>query len=523
MTNQKKNKKNKKGGSTIKGPLGGGPPPGSPQAKLREIQKGVLQAEKLWKNGDALGALDIVEDLLEKNSKNARLVFMAGVLYTEVGLSQEGLERLELADQLEPDNPSILSSLALAYLASNNPAHSLMAFRRLRLVDENEELYGPEEKERVKILEKIFKEEADTNKVPRVLMEQAMVVMERGEMAFEREETAIGLELLARATTLLPNWAPPRNNLSLYQWQVGQAEKAIQTAREVIEKINSQDYQTLSNLTRFLALAGKKEEARGYLEKLLDIFEKQAPRRGSSGEFPTEESLNLALPLFYKTAEGLASLEQDQKLYTILKEGLDLGMDFDYNLIYLLGVAAWNLGKAEEARKYWKEFEGDLDNLPLQGLLLAIERPRPSNSPSLRLPYFETGYLLPPEVIKDLLIIDEEAGVFNKQAIEASYRRLSPYYPILTAQFQNLAFGVPLVIEATLQILSSMDFPEARQALKEFALGPEGSEEGRKRAISVLISLKELSNEDEITFWQDNPPEWKQISLRNFPSFENLN
>lgn len=516
-----KNKKARKGGGRAgKGPLGGGPPPNSPAAKQRELQREMERAEKLWKQGQTEDALDILEDLLEKNPRDANLLFLSGVMYVELGMIQEGLDRAEMADKLEPDRPPLLNFLGLAYIMTNHPAHALMAYRQLRAVDEGGAAFGPEERDRIKALEQLFQAEAEHHGVMRVRIEQAMLLMERGERAFLRGESSQGVQYMQQAITQMPKWAAPRNNLALYLWGAGQPEEAWETARNVLQELNPEDYQALANLTTQLALSGREEEARPYLERLLAVFEKSKPQRDSEGEPPDEETLEVAIPLYFKTAESLAALDEDRQLFDLLKAGEDLGMVYDQSFFRLMAAAAWNLGDEQAAETYWKRLEDEEKTPTDYGIARVIALPRPPEAPRWRVPYFDSADLVPPEVLRQVIVLDPADGQFDLEAMQEGYERYKAYYPILRSQLQTMILGHKLLVEATLAVLMALGQPEIIEALREFALGVDGTEEARRMTVSLLLKVEELPNEGTIRFWKEDPPGWQEVPVEDFPPTE---
>lgn len=511
-----KNKKDKRGG---KGPLGGGPKQDSAKAREREKIRQIEKVESLWKKGDVGSALDLTEDLIEKDPKDARLLFMSGVLMTEAGLFEDGLERLQAADGLEPDSPMILNSLGLVYLANVKPAHALNAFRQLRLVDEKGEFYGTEERAHVKQLEQFFEDQAVENEVPRVKMEQAALFLEKGEFALSGGEYEQGLGFFQKTIDLLPNWVVARNSMASSQWQVGEAEAAIQTQKLVVDELKSEDHYALNNIIKFLYAAGRMEEARPYMERLQAYFEKNLPQpadlQGPESDL-TQRAFSL---LLHNTAWAIAAFDKDKEVYAVLKQGEGLGLKFNVNLLRLAGAAAWNNNQPEEALQYWKQIDEEEQSLNDEGILTAVELTRPEDAPPLRVPYFESGEFLPQAVLAQILTLNEQTGEFAPAKITEAYQRFKPYYPILAAQIQLLKFGHPMLIEATLAALSAIDLPEVRAAIKDFALGVDGSEEARIIAVSALVALGDLPEDGTVRLWSNDTAEWREIPVSEIPLF----
>ena len=66
-----------------------------------------------------------------------------------------------------------------------------------------------------------------------------------------------------------PDFVPILNNLSQVDWLEGDLPGAIETSRKVLE-IDPQNVHALSNLTRYLFMQGKQDEAWEFAKRLKD-------------------------------------------------------------------------------------------------------------------------------------------------------------------------------------------------------------------------------------------------------------
>lgn len=509
------NKNNKK-----KGPLGGGPKPGNLQAQAKEFERLLGQSERLWKTGDIIGALEILENLQAKNRDDVRPVLMTSLLYAELGEAEAALEYAQLAERLEPDEPLILNLLVGMYILNGREGGALQTLRRLRASDQSGEFFNQEMRERMAALEEILKIEATELKVPAPTLEKAMQLMETGVELCSNHDFEQGFSALQQAANLIPGWTPPRINLSLFQYEAGQAEEAISTVQKVVDELDPSNLAALSHLTTILAWTGQKDRAEQNLEKLNTVFEKEVREIETLKE---EERAGTEI-LYFKMAGALAALHKDQQVYDILKRGEKLDTQYDANFYRWLATAAYNLGKLQEATTYWQKFEPSDQTAFDTGIQQAMQRKRPADAPPLHLPYFETSEFVPMTVMSQLLALKEsdtnKTMEFDEELIRVAYAKYSQFYPIKEALLQNANFGLQPVAEANIGIMGEIRTPEITSMLKEYALAYTGAEATRRYAVAFLVNWGELPENAQIRFWSEQAGEWQDLEVSSFASLE---
>jgi tetratricopeptide (TPR) repeat protein len=415
----------------------------------------------------------------------------------------------------------------MMYVLNERMGSALGALRRLQAADKNGEFFDAEARTRLAAMEETVQEEAAQLKVPLATFEAAMVLMEQGEAACQDDDYEAGFTLLRRAAELVPGWSIPVLNLSVFQFESGQAEEAIASVEEVVNKLEAEGFSGLAHLITISVWAGQPERARTLLPRLVTAFEKEATRIEA---LQTEEDREGAELLYYKVAGTFAVFEEDENVYATLKRGEKAGIEYSADAWRWLAVSAYNMGKYDEASAYWQKY-GPSEQTPFDmGLQEAIARPRPADAPPLRLPYFESSSYLPLPVMSKLLVMKlddaddsedaEPTFEFDTEQVQKAYYELSKFYPIQRALLQNANFGVQAVAETNVGILSEIHTPDVAAALKDFAQGYIGPEMARRYAVAILVDWDVLPDEGQLRFWLEQPGEWQDLPMSSFASLE---
>ncbi len=509
-----KNNKNKP-----KGPFGGGPKPNNQQAKAREFDRLMTESEKLWEKGDIAGALDIAEDLVERNPKDVRPLLFTAMLYSEAGDTREALERAEAADQLQPNEPVVLSFLAAAYLMNERIATSVQTFRRLRSLDRTGEFFVKESRETLNAIEQSLKEEADQHKVPIATFEKALLMVEQAEAAIEDDNFDKGLGLLQTAADTVPGWTLPRLSQSVYQWEAGRAQESLVTAQKLVEDAPD-NLSALSHLATTLIWNNQTERAQPLLSRVETAFEREAAKIETADEPELEELAGA----FYKATAVFAAIGDDQRVYDILKQGEAAELEYDGAYWRWLAISSYNLGKLEESENYWQQLEPGEISPFVMGLQETLARPRPADAPPLRLPYFETSAAVPMAVTQQLLALKEiQAGAkfeFDTELVQAAYVKLSPNYQILPALVQNINFGLQPVAETNIGIMGEIHNAEVVAILHDYVQSYIGPEMARRYAVAHLVEWGDLAHEGSLHFWLEEPGGWQDLPISSFASLD---
>lgn len=513
----KKDQKNKQ--KKNKGPFGGGPNPNSPQAREREFERLLQRSEKLWEQDDLAAALDILEDLMKRDPDDARPVVLSGVLYAEMGDVAEALYFLRLADRMEPDDPRVLDVLAAVLMLNNRPAQSLETMRRFRNVDRKGEFFTVESQKQLTTIEEALRDLAKGINVSFHNLEQAQLLIEQSYDALAAKNTEQSIKLLEQAHKLTPKWADPSLNLAKLFFTTGEADKALEILRQILDDVDPNSFSALSRLLTLLSWREQIDEAVALLPRLNDIYVKEA---ASPIQTRTDALLTAGSVLYSMTASCFGMNGDHQRAYEIMQQGEQAGVEYGNEEWTVAGVAAYNSGKVEEAEKYWQEIEEQEQSGFLSGLMAAVLRPRPVDAPPLQLPYINPAIFVPVEIMGKMIDMkdfpeleetDEPSFEFDQGAMKANYEKLNPLYNIYRSFEQNINFGMRFNAETQVGLMSNINAPEVVEALKQYARGYTGPESARRYAVAVLIESGDLPTEGTIRFWLEDAAEWRDLQL----------
>ncbi|MCX7571026.1 tetratricopeptide repeat protein [Tumebacillus sp. DT12] len=252
-------------------------------------------------------------------------------------------------------------------------------------------------------------------------------------------------EYLERAIEQQPDSTAPRNNLSLAYYYLGELDKAIEIAQDVLSRDNS-NVHALCNLAVFYQHLGDKENLQQILEGLRKLY-----------------------PLYfdhtYKLATTMGILGEHATAYRLFRQLLRWSDRSDPMLLHCVAAAAANLGFLEKARKIWLEVE-ELD-------------------PESEIPAFFLK-----KVNKAL-----EAGKGTMQSVSYQYHiPFNEQFKAMKEQLQNGKLGAwrndPLVRSSLFWALRHGDLETKMQVIQTFALIADKEVEAALREF--------LKNADEI-------------------------
>ncbi|MDF2520362.1 MAG: hypothetical protein K0R84_990 [Clostridia bacterium] len=175
-------------------------------------------------------------------------------------------------------------------------------------------------------------------------LERIYAIEEQAISHLEKRQYKEAAEKFEQVVTLLPNAVPARNNLSLSYYYLGDTQKAIEFAREVL---SYEKYNIHANCN--IAIFYRKLGLDNWVEKQIKEIKK----------ISTDNPEYL-----YKIADTLGLLEKHTDAYKVYKKLLSVEAD---NTLYThyAAVAAFNSGKYNDSIKHWKR----LKQLDSQNLL----------------------------------------------------------------------------------------------------------------------------------------------------------
>ena len=286
-----------------------------------------------------------------------------------------------------------------------------------------------------------------------------------------------------------PDFVAIRNNLSLAYQNLGQLDRAIAAAREVLTH-DPHNVHALGNLTRFLVLAGQLAEAAVMAEQMKAI-----------------PPLNVDIAV--KQAEALSFLGDDVAILTIFDQLKDHDEDPGSSALlhHLAAVAALRQGKAVAARRRWQKALKLNPSLELAvGNLADLDLPVDKrNAPW---PY-TIEYWLQRSTAEEL--IREISSQRNEEAMRRAARRFLQRHPQIAVILPLLIErGDPFGREFAVRVAGLAQTPELLAALAAFAQSQVGPTQLRLQAAQFAQRGGALGN-GTVRFWRGGA--WHETAL----------
>ncbi len=304
---------------------------------------------------------------------------------------------------------------------------------------------------------------------------------EKGRFLFESHQYPEASRILKELTNLAPKFPPPFNNLSLIRCFEGDLTEAIALAKQVLE-YDPDNFQALGNLVRFYLLSGKEELAEQDLNNLkaldntiLDVWLKKA------------ESLSL-----FGDWSGLVELGEEA-------EASDISEELSALFWHCIAVANANLGQEKKARQLWAKslkinpnFEYARKNL--DNIKLPIGQ---RNTPWV----FDINEWFSHKIRDDITQIASQSEIKNDNQSQSIAKRIIKKNPHLISLIPILLKrGSPSGREFAIYMATLTKKPELIEALKEFALGREGSDKERIE-VAQKLNQEGLIPSGNIKMW----------------------
>jgi tetratricopeptide (TPR) repeat protein len=458
------------------------------------LQKSLGQADRLIERGRAQEAIDLLEPLLLSHSRVADVHFYFGYACVTAGDMWGALEGYEQAMRLSRD-PSYWQPLAAIYLDLEMNAHALHAFRQVLRGGLGGEAID-DARTMITWLEQEMAEVAQALELPTTQVERGVRHLENGGRALHRGDFRACITANRQAIKLLPDWPPPRNNLSLALFFDGDPNEAIAVARQVLSRAPD-NIQALGNAIRFLAWTGQEEEARDLWSRLAVVKPQDADDR-------------------LKMAEAAAILKDDKSVFTLL-EPLDKqkvaqeGMpEKQQRVQFFLAVAEANLGKRMAQRRL-KALQA---SMPRAGeLLRALEAGQPGPGWADRFPYFHSTELVPRRRMEEFVDLVSRQDKLSPKRSRHQMTRFVARVPQIVLMAEKLIWEENQP-EAGVGILKTVDTPAAHTTLRRFGLSQVGDDELRMEALYGLMEAGEIAQNETLRVWSQG--EWQEVQLRQY-------
>lgn len=429
--------------------------------------------QQLMKDRQFGEALRAGRTLVEKYPLEANAHATFGAVLTDLGNPAEGLRQFDAAQRLGMAGDLALTrNMVVAAMAAKMPLHAARAARAGLRTQVTE---GQIPEEVVSVFGTVLASTdlyidslvGGTEYDPGVA-EEVLLLMEQSSQALTLGDPDRARELAEDAVRLLPSWSHPLTHLATILFTLNQVDAALETCRTIMDEREPGNARMLSTRVRLLAVTGRQEEAQEALVPLL----------ASTADVTVVAE---------EQAKALAICGRDQQVYDLLSPLLAADNLHAVGK-YLLGVAAANLGLADEARAAWR-------NLSSQGLtqakhysdvLLRKEKPPTANG---KFTYFAAAELVP-SVLLDELATQAHAARDNGRLLEvaAAY----PFLPeALCETFYAPSMDARLAVDLLLPLREQR--PGVVDAIRTFATGRLGTDYQR---VYAHIALRASGDDD---------------------------
>lgn len=319
--------------------------------------------------------------------------------------------------------------------------------------------------------------------------EELQILMELGN--YERAKK--------RAKTLLeqrPHFVAGLNNLSQVFWLDGDLARAIELSQRALT-IEPDNIHALANLTRYLFMQGRREEANDLASQL-------------------KASKAAAADYWIKKAEALSFIEDDDGVLELLEEARQAGeLDHLREIVWhWCAVAQYRKGNESKAREYWQK---SLEIAPYLQLandnLSELKKPRyERNCPQA----FSMDAWVSRNTIRNLTSLLERAVKQRKNnAVQEKIRTFLDEHPeMLYFVPAALASGDHGSREFALKLADMSAHPMLLETLKEFTLGQEGPDALRLEASQILTKHNVFESGELVKMWLKG--EWREITMLGF-------
>ena len=467
----------------------------SSRPRSRKLLDALAEADRLIDEKEWEDACELLEALARRWPRRVEVLGRLTEVYYELGDSQEHLSTCERLLSLLPNDPDVPLMLAGSYMANVRPALALRTFRRF-LERWPEDPRSDEVRKTVADLEEPLDGllegmglTGDDRFESAALNEKVQCLLGRGEFA---EARTVADQLLNRH----PDFLSPQNNAAEACFRQGEIDQAIARTHHVLQK-DPHNYHALSNLTRYLCLSGRIEEAETWAEPLKAVESE-------------------AVDLWVKKAEALCYLGDDEGVLEAFRAGSasrPLDLPDDALLYHLAAAASMRLGREQEARKHWKQALKLSPGFDLaQSNLDDLEQPVGERHAPWSFP---VNYWIPEAILRvlvgrlDRAVPGDRERAATRKALEFLEER--PYVKALVPML--LDRGDSLGRQLAVRIAMVAETPELLSALEDFTLGQRGPDALRLEAANFLASVDVLPT-GKIRLWREG--RWNDVFLCGF-------
>jgi tetratricopeptide (TPR) repeat protein len=461
----------------------------------RRLREGLAEAEDLLDNNEPREALELLQELDKKFPRQLDVLGLMGNAYTDLQDTHGYFHTMFKLHNLIPNRADVKLGLAGAYLFTGRLALALQTFRQfLKQWPRHEgaadaQKMIPELEQALSELLPEFGLTLETGFDFACKHEELQVLMEIGQ--YERCKQ-LAKNLLAQR----PDFIPVINNLCLVYWLEGVLPAAIEIGQKALA-LQPDNIHALSNLTRFLFMQGKTEDALALAARL-------------------KESTAEAADLWTKKIEALSFIADDEGVLSMLEQARK-AKDQDQLNAYVwhwCAVAEYRRGNIAKARSYWQKSQKASPSFGLAGDNLAeLKKPVHERvSPQV----FPMDAWLSRKVIEGLSTTVQRASARKSDQVfrEKTCAYFDEHPEILGFVAAALPWGDSEARELAGQLVAMSAHPKLVPILRDFALGEVGPDAQRIEASQTLSKLGVLESGQNVDLWLEG--EWKPIMMIGF-------
>jgi tetratricopeptide (TPR) repeat protein len=461
----------------------------------RRLREGLFQAEELLSEDNPQQALELLHELDNKFPRQPDILGLTANTYLDINNQHGYLLAIYKLHEITPNRADVKLGLAGAYLTNGYLALALQTFRQF-IKHWSRDDRASDVQKTIQQLEKGLEE----------ILTELGDISERGyEFACQHQELRLMMEaenysrcrqLAKKLLQQRPTFVPILNNLSQVEWLEGDLAQAIEAGLKVLE-IEPQNIHALSNLTRFLFMQGKKDEASNFAKQLKDSNAPAADR-------------------WVKKGEALSFIEDDDGVLALLEQAKNTKEVDQLNemIWHWFAVGEYRKGNHSKARSYWQKCTKLAPYFELADKNLA-ELKKPLHE-RICPQAFSIENWIPRKTLEALTSSVERTA--RKKNDDAFRKEVSEYFNRHPEFIQfipaALTSGDEMSREFALQLADMSSHPAILEMLKSFALGQEGPDSLRLEASQILSKHGVFKSGEMVNLWLEG--ERKPIMMMGF-------
>lgn len=415
---------------------------------FRKIQKGNLKS-----------ALRYLEKAVKLKPNDSFIQFNYAGLLAELGNINLSTEVLHfIVDKLDPNYDECYFGLGCNYLQVQKIKKSVEYFSKYLEKDPE----GEFSEEAEDLLEMLTMIKDANNNLDDDELERIYKVEEEAIKHLEKLEYNIAVEKFEIVVNLLPNAVPARNNLSLAYYYMGETQKAIDAAREVL---SYEQFNIHANCN--IAIFYNKLDLKSWVAKQINNIKK----------------LNTENPEYlFKIADTLGCLGKHEEAYKVYKKLLSLEPQ-NTAYYHYAAVAAYNSGKWNDSIKNWRRLEElDKQNLISTYYISLAESALDKEKLKEENQVLSYLYQLPKEEVSRRLA---RAQIFIDGNLETALRILKDKKGEESLYF-SMCYDSLLIGKLVFTKIKKELLVESQNILRKFILRPEIEDEIKIEAVFLL-------------------------------------